>query len=84
MSDFEHKDIVPMLESTRPTVASYRGYSLRLEVGPRRALRDWRFEHEEYDGPGDRRLGFARTLTLALRAIDELEVEYGDDQDGET
>lgn len=36
----------------------------------------WTFVHDDYDGPGDERCGFARSRADVLKMIDEIENEH--------
>jgi len=51
----------------------YRGYLITYDPPPipSRAC-DWAFEHEDYDGPGDSRFGYAPSLEDAKAQIDDL------------
>jgi len=52
----------------------YRGYVIECQPPaiPSRSF-DWRFWHEDYDGPEDSRRGVAASLEEAKRDIDERE-----------
>lgn len=60
----------------------YRRYWLRHEYPPvpfRYGI--WTYAHDDYDGPGDRRCGWALTFEQACDEVDELEEEWGSDAD---
>jgi hypothetical protein len=54
----------------------YRGYVIEYDPPPVpfRDM-DWRWQHDDYDGPGDDRIGFSPSLAEARQEIDDLENE---------
>lgn len=54
----------------------YRGYVIEYDPPPVpfRDM-DWRWQHDDYDGPGDDRIGFSSSLAEARQEIDDLEDE---------
>lgn len=54
---------------------SYRGYLITLDPPPIPSrMADFQFVAYDYDGPGDPRCGFAKTLEEAKAAIDRIEL----------
>jgi hypothetical protein len=59
---------------TMTNVTMYRGY--RIEPNPYLIHgHEWMFTHEQYDGPGDPRLGTEKSVEACIARIDELEDE---------
>ena len=55
----------------------YRGFRIEYDPPPIPARAcDWVWAHEDYDGPGDSRIGHAPTLAAAQAAVDEYLEEY--------
>jgi hypothetical protein len=54
----------------------YRNYTIEYDPPPiPTRAHDYRYAHDEYDGPGDRRCGTAASVEAAMRDIDEIEDE---------
>ncbi|MCP4169957.1 MAG: hypothetical protein GY758_04190 [Fuerstiella sp.] len=50
----------------------YRGYTITYDPPPIPIrAHDWQFAHDEYDGPEDTRIGYAKSLTDAMHEVDE-------------
>ncbi len=54
---------------------TYRGYEIQHNY--KSGVGAWTFYHEDYDGPGDTRSGWAYTLREAKAQIDEQVEEAG-------
>jgi len=56
------------------TATQYRGYNIRHNPPPANLPQaNWQFEADDYDGPGDGRIGFGPTLDDCKQQIDEME-----------
>lgn len=55
---------------------TYREYEITYNPGPY-SLHDYHFRHVDYDGPEDRRSGYAPTLEACHEAIDDMVFEFG-------
>lgn len=51
----------------------YRGYLIHYDPAPISTPFDYRFVHQDYDGPGDGRCGCSPSIEAAKSRIDDIE-----------
>lgn len=64
------------LAAKRAPVLRHGAYTIDYDPPPIPIrAHDWRFVHDDYDGPGDRRCGTAASVEACIAEIDEIEAD---------